>query len=140
MLFADYSKVIPYSGPQSHEVDSGPVLRKPSIPRSASRVKQQESQSHAHLPSKPTISDFSSSVRASGADSNDSTPRKLNPLRPSNGLSSPNKLSLSASIAPMLGPDADPNQFSATQLFSSMVIDKSPETTGQCLFSHKRDK
>ena len=82
-------------GPNSHEVDSGPVLRKASMPRSASRIKPKEmskSINTSSLPPKPSISDFNR-VNGSAGDAHgtDSSPRKLNPIRQSNGFSSPNR-------------------------------------------------
>ena len=65
---------------------------------------------------------------------NGESPRKLNPLRPSNSVSKSavSKSALSSTVANLLGPDADPNQFSATQLFSSMTLDRphSEKVTG----------
>lgn len=82
----------------------------------------------ATLPSKMTLSDFK-------PGQNGESPRKLNPLRPSNSVS---KSAVSSTVANLLGPDADPNQFSATQLFSSMTLDRpqSEKVTGRSLLNN----
>ena len=82
----------------------------------------------ATLPSKMTLSDFK-------PGQNGESPRKLNPLRPSNSVS---KSAVSSTVANLLGPDADPNQFSATQLFSSMTLDRpqSEKVTGRSLWNN----
>ncbi|CAG5108673.1 Oidioi.mRNA.OKI2018_I69.chr1.g3902.t2.cds [Oikopleura dioica] len=116
---------LPHKRPSSNEVDSNTLkpTRKPSMPRSAKPSRSNEQYREYNSNTINLSSSYAAKPTMLDPRESENSPRKLTPLS-QKGVNVVTKNSmLSPEIEAQLGPMADPNNFSAHDLFSSLTYD-----------------
>ncbi|CBY21233.1 unnamed protein product [Oikopleura dioica] len=114
--------------PSSNELDPNTLKpnRKPSMPRSAKPSRSNEQYREYNSNTINLSSSYAAKPTMPELNSSENSPRKLTPLS-QKGVNATQNSMLSPEIESQLGPMADPNNFSAHDLFSSLTYgDTSP--------------